>query len=272
MELVVKELQKPQPIEFNYEDLKAELTERVAEYKTVVYTEDTIKQAKQDRSNLNRLDKALNDERIRLEKEYMAPFADFKAKVTELCGIVKEASRCIDKQVKEYEELQKEEKTKEIYQVINDGIRTEYPWLDLSQIWNAKWLNVSYSMKQIRTDLEEWQKRIAADLGILSRLPEYAFEAQDTYKRTLKIEDAMWEADHLKQMDEAKKAQDASDFEKSQALTQESEDFMPKPIEPDMGESGAQIHVLQFRAYCTMGQAQSLRKFMVRNDIRFERL
>ena len=272
MELVVKELQKPQPIEFNYEELKKALTERVAEYKTVVYTEDTIKQAKQDRSNLNRLDKALNDERIRLEKEYMAPFADFKAKVTELCGIVKEASGCIDKQVKEYEESQKQKKTEEIYKVINEGIHIEYPWLDASLIWNQKWLNVSYNMKQIKTDLDDWQKKITADIGMLSRLPEYSFEAQEMYKKCLSVETALMMVDDLKRMEESKKAQEAASRQFSEPVANEVEDFMPRPVEPNMGESERQIHVLQFRCFCTMEQAQSLRQFMVNSGIRFERL
>ncbi|WNV59438.1 DUF1351 domain-containing protein [Oscillospiraceae bacterium NTUH-002-81] len=73
MELRVEEYQLPQKISFNFEELKAELQEKTQHYETMVYTDDQIKEAKADRANLNRLKKALNDERIRREKEYLAP-------------------------------------------------------------------------------------------------------------------------------------------------------------------------------------------------------
>ena len=80
MELKVAEVQLPEAILFNYDELKKELTEKVKTYETMAYTDDQIKDAKADRANLNKLKKALNDERIRREKEYMQPFNEFKAK------------------------------------------------------------------------------------------------------------------------------------------------------------------------------------------------
>ena len=68
MELKMNEYQLPEQILFNYEELKAELTEKVQHYETLVYTDDQIKEAKADRAALNKLKKALSDERIRREK------------------------------------------------------------------------------------------------------------------------------------------------------------------------------------------------------------
>lgn len=88
MELKVNEVAVPEQITFNYEELKQELTEKVSMYETLVYTDDQIKQAKADKANLNKLKKALNDERIRREREYMQPFNDFKQKINEIIGII----------------------------------------------------------------------------------------------------------------------------------------------------------------------------------------
>ena len=52
MELKVNEYQLPEQILFNYEELKAELTEKVQHYETLVYTDDQIKEAKTDRALL----------------------------------------------------------------------------------------------------------------------------------------------------------------------------------------------------------------------------
>ena len=43
-----------QSIEWNFEELKAEIEEIVREYETAVYTDDAIKQMKTDRAKLNR--------------------------------------------------------------------------------------------------------------------------------------------------------------------------------------------------------------------------
>ena len=54
-ELVMKtDLQKaiPQAIEFNYDELKKQLPERLAYYKNLVVTEDSIKSAKADKATL----------------------------------------------------------------------------------------------------------------------------------------------------------------------------------------------------------------------------
>ena len=50
-------------------------------YEITSASDEKIKEAKADKANLNKLKKALNEERIRREREYMEPFNDFKAKV-----------------------------------------------------------------------------------------------------------------------------------------------------------------------------------------------
>ena len=57
MELRVNEVTIPEKISFNYEELKAELTEKVAFYETLVYTDDQVKDAKADRATLNKCDR-----------------------------------------------------------------------------------------------------------------------------------------------------------------------------------------------------------------------
>jgi len=296
MELIVKEVTLPEALEFNYEELKKELTQRVSEYKTVVYTADTIKTAKADRSSLNKLKTALNDERIRWEREYMAPFMDFKNKVAELCGIIDEASACVDKQVKEYEKLQKEQKAADIQKAFDESLKIDYPWLDLLLFWNDKWLNASYKMKQITDEFAQIGGKIKSDLEILSRLPEYSFEAGETYKRSLKLEDAMWTVDNLKQMAEAKARaialEEAADNAVSESaepemlqndhITSENEQNQPQTDMPneiwfedaelEMVKSEPQREWLSFRVLLSMEEAIALNNFFRANNIRFEKI
>lgn len=204
MELVVKEVVLPETFEFNYEELKTQLTERVSEYETAVYTEELIKQAKADRSSLNKLKKALNDERIRREREYLAPFQDFKSKIAELCGIIDKASNCVDAQVKAYEQKIKDEKQAQIVELF--GNVNVYEWLKLEQIFDSKWLNNSVSLKKVEDEIADIMKQIRNDLQAIDiGITDYNFEAAEVYKRTLNICDAMGMAERMRAAAQARK-------------------------------------------------------------------
>ena len=136
MELRVNEVQLPEAITFNYAELKQAVEAKANQYELAVYSDEQIKLAKSDRANLNRLKKALNDERIRQEKEYMIPFNDFKNKVNELISIIDKPVKLIDKQVKDFEEQQKMKKKDEILFFFES---CNYPeWISFEKIFSEK--------------------------------------------------------------------------------------------------------------------------------------
>lgn len=188
MELRINEVTTPEQITFNYDELKQELTEKMAFYETLVYTDEQVKDAKADRASLNKLKKALNDERLRQEREYMKPFDTFKAQINEIIGIIDKPVALIDKQMKDFEEKKKQEKTEVIKELHKSlGAQT---FLTLEKIWDDKWLNSSTSMKSIETAIKEKIYQASNDLLTLSKLPEFGFEAAELYKETLDINKA----------------------------------------------------------------------------------
>ena len=56
MELRVEEVKLPEVIAFNYDELKAELTEKVKTYETMVYTEKQIKEADNKRKEAKQIE------------------------------------------------------------------------------------------------------------------------------------------------------------------------------------------------------------------------
>ena len=54
MQLEVDEIKALEPVKFNYEELKTILTTKVENYKSIVYTEETMKESKSDRANFNK--------------------------------------------------------------------------------------------------------------------------------------------------------------------------------------------------------------------------
>lgn len=206
MQLKINEVEIPKKIDFNYTELKQELTEKVQMYETLVYTDDQIKQAKTDKANLNKLKKALNDERIRREREYMAPFNEFKAQINEIIGIIDKPIAIIDKQVKEAEEQKKLEKAHAIEELFEEMTKPE--WVKLQAIYNSKWLNATSSMKSIREEIESRLEQINNDLATLSNLPEFGFEATEVYKVTLDINKAVNEGKRLAEIQKRKEEQE----------------------------------------------------------------
>lgn len=198
MELRVNEVAIPEKIDFNYEELKAELTSKVSFYETLVYTDDQIKDAKADKANLNKLKRALNDERIRREKEYMQPFNVFKAQINEIIGIIDKPIAVIDEQVKAFDEKRKIEKQKAIEELFATiGFQN---FVTLEKIQDPKWLNASVSMKSIEDQMRSKMYEIGNGVLTLSQLPEFGFEATEVFKETLDINKAISEAKRMSEM------------------------------------------------------------------------
>lgn len=202
MELKINEVQLPEEITFNYEELKQELTEKVSMYETLVYTDEQIKEAKVDKASLNKLKKALNDERIRREKEYMKPFDDFKAKINEIIDIIDKPVALIDKQVKEYEIKQKQEKKEQIKELWSEMDVPE--GLLLEDVFEDRMLNVSYGMNHVKQKMLDDIKRFNRDMETLAALPEYGFEAQQEYIRNHDLNKALAEGRRMAQIVKAK--------------------------------------------------------------------
>ena len=280
MELQVKEFSLPKVIEFNYEELKDVITAKTEYYKTLVYNDNQIKDAKSDRAELNKFKKALNDERLRREKEYLEPFQDFKSKVNELISIIDEPVAVIDKQIKEYEDQQKKNKKEEITQYFNEGLSddlTTIPpeWLKLEQIFKDQWLNKSYSMAGIKDEIRERVTEIKNNLATLTELPEFGFEATEVYKSTLDINRAINEArrmaDIQKAKEEALKAKEAEKAKNEAETKPIIEDTKPEQADPVQQAKPLRGWV-NFSAYINLEEAKALKEFFVSHNIEFKRI
>lgn len=286
MELRVNEVAIPEKISFNYEELKAELTEKVAFYETLVYTDDQVKDAKADRATLNKLKKTLNDERIRREKEYMQPFNEFKAQVNEIIGIIDKPIAVIDKQVKEFEDQKKAQKKKAIEELFAGmGFQN---FVTLEMIWDPKWLNASVSMKSIEEQMRSRMYEIADDVLTLHNLPEFGFEALEIYKQTLDVKNAIIKAKEMAEIAKAKaeaeakkkaaeEARKAEEERKAKEIIEELSQTVIVPSEqnkqavtpPEPVQSEPKFPV-RFEAIVTEKQGKELNLWFAERNIEFK--
>ena len=280
MDLRVEEYQLPSEIGFNFEELKNELAARIEQYNVTVYTDDLIKDAKKDKANLNRLDKALNDERIRRQKEYMKPFDDFKAKIDELRAIIKEPVALIDARVSEYEEKKKAEKAAQIESLYESKNVPE--WLTIDRIWNEKWLNASVSMNAVESDIDGLIEQAVSQYHSLEILPNYSLEACECYKKTLSIQQALAEVAKLTEYAKAREEAEKRKAEmeriraeeearlKAEAEAKAKEQNPDVDIVPTSDEKPVERKWLAFWAYVSKEQAHELSVAMHNLGIPFE--
>lgn len=273
MELKVMAVATPEAPSFNYEELKAELLQKASMYASVVYTEDQIKEAKADRANLNRLKKALNDERIRRERDYMKPFEDFKGKIAEIISIIDKPISVIDQQIKAAEERQKEDKFLQIENFWNSCV---FPCgITLNQIMDQKWLNASVSMKSIQETIEARLQQIEKDLAVVRSLPTFAFEAEQAYLSTLDLARAVSEAHRLQEMADKKAAYEA---QKAAATPPGFSNLKPGDSVSFVGatETAADLPTeplrewVRFQALMTVDEAKALGQYLRSQGIKYK--
>lgn len=273
MELKVNEYKLPEAISFNFEELKTQIAAKTEQYTKIVYTDDNIKAAKEDRADLNRLKKALNDERIRRQKEYLVPFEQFKKQIDEVIAIIDKPVQAIDTQIKAYEQIKQDEKRAAIENMFNNMLFPEFVKLD-QKIFDPRWLNATVSMKQIEESLMKTKEDIIKNCQTLAGLPSYSHEAVIYYQRTLDVTGALAKVRELSEIEAAKKkmlqkaAEDAQAYKEYQeALDKAAEPIPVIPVTPD-APAEPQMWI-QFEALLNSTQAAALKTFFNANGIEF---
>ena len=259
------------PVSWNYEEIKNALATRLNMLSNLTYDETQVREAKSDKADLNRLKKALNDERIAQEKAFMGPFQEFKGQVKELCLMIDKTVYGIDSQVSAFEEKRKAEKRKELELVFEMTDRGRANWLTLEQIFDTSWLNASVTLAKAKIAMKEKIERINLDIDMLSQLPDYGSMAVKMYEQHLNAQKAMndarsaWEIQQ--RIEELKKAEP----EPKPELMPEPMPTFSRPIsEP---EPEPERIAIRFVAELTRGQAREIDTWFKINHInyRFER-
>lgn len=158
-----------QPVVWNYDEVRAGVAEKLAQYKDRAYTPDTIGGAKTDRAALNKLRDAVADARRSKKKEYLAPFEIFEGQCKEIEGMIAETGAAIDSQIKQFEAeeaAKKRERIELYYDTAVGGLRD---YLPLESLWNQRWLNKTYSMKMIQEEIDRTIEIVTADLQTIRR-------------------------------------------------------------------------------------------------------
>ena len=270
----------PPQISFNFEEIKSELAGKLQVYQNMVVTESGIREAKADRANLNKFKAALADSRKAVKAQWNQPLCDFEGKMKELERMVDEPIGAIDRQVKAYDEAKKQDKRQQIERFFEGAVGDLEEVLPLSKIWNDRWLNATYPMKDIEKEIIERIRKTHSDIGIIvaMQLP-CCDQMLSTYLETLDMSRAMEEKHKYEQAQkakaQAKQAEPALDSPAAQqTVSVEKERTVAQMNTPQeaAGEAIPELRVLDFRVWVTPEQMQALKAFLVQNHIRYGRV
>lgn len=268
MELKISEIQALTPIVItNYEELERQLTEKVDTYKNLVYSEENIKQAKNDRASLNKLSKAIGDERKRIKNLLLEPFTDFETKCKKLETIIDEASKNIDVQIKAFEEKEDNIKMQEIVSYFVTVVGEFSELLDFDIIFNERWLNKTYGMDKIKQDIDHIVAKAKSDIECIDgQITDETLRKQVKAFYFKNINDPTVLSLSLQ---EGKKINETN--QKITDMENKKTETAPMKIETE--EEQKYIAVLNFKAYIkTHEQLNNLKKCLVENNIKFERI
>ncbi len=195
-------------IKWNKEELETAVKHKIAEYKNVVYTEDNMKQAKADRAELNKLTKAIEERRKMVKKIINEPYDVFEAELKEILALIQEPVSIIDKQVKAFEDQQKEEKKKSIQKSYDEVIGDLAKVLPFEKVFDNRYLNQTYKLATAKAEVKAKIEKVRTDLETIDSLEsKYKLNAKDVYIKTLDLSKALAENKRLSELEEKLEAE-----------------------------------------------------------------
>lgn len=262
----------PNQIAFNKAEISAYLDERLAKYKGRVFTESEIEEAKKARALINKVEKAMNDEKIRVKKAFTEPYTRFENDVKELMAKCSDVSAEIDKQVKEYENSCKAEKKAKLVAHFNANIGDAKAYVTFDDIFDPKWLNATVDEETAKVQITEIAERFKQDVEVLASIETdiaTKVSLENRYKATKNIGDVLR---FKKEIDE--RAKQAAEAAAQQARTPpapvvHSEAYYRATMAATAEPVQEETVTVQFQVTTTPAKLNMLKAFLMQNGITY---
>lgn len=233
-------------------------------YSKIVFTEDTLKDAKNEKSEVNKFKKKVSDFRKKIVEEYNKPLQKFidTAKTTET--LLADTYTTINNQVNFYEQEIKEQKFEEI--------RTYFEELKLKEnlefvTFEQANINVtlSSSKKSLKEQATAFIEKIVDDINLINT-QQYVDEMMIEYKKDLNVSKAITdvnnrhaELEKIKQKKEELTEQEIND----EVMLNKIDECLSAPkIEEKADENKDEILELSFKARGTKLKLKELKTFL----------
>lgn len=277
--LEVRVEQKLGLLNWNFEELNAQLDAQLEKYRGLTFTDDQMPEAKKTRATLNRVAKEINDRKIAVKKEFCEPYERFEDQAKILIGKIKDVSGAIDQQVKDYETAKKDAKRKQISDWWKLNGDANVP---IEKVFDERWLNTTCSEARWKSELEETKTRIRNQIYTITMMaedvgPEKLDFLLAEYMKKLSLEDAVsaWKiheeavkrAAQEKERIERERLQREAD--RAEIVTETQPQATAEP-EPQLSREDYLYSPTYKMIDLTLEQAKELIRFFNDNHLQFE--
>lgn len=255
----------------NYEALKEAVQAYADRYKGLTITEATFKEAKDTRTELRKVMKALNKKRIDIKKEAAEPILKFEAQVKSLVEIIDATRSEIDKGVKELEEQQRQAKLVHVQSLI-DEMAPNYE-VDANEVEiKSSWLNKSTTDKKIideiagtMRDINRQKEKSATERKlIMLTCREHGLDPSGWYAMLDGVIDVNVVIEEIERY--AKEKQQEAELKQKQQKAKLAE-VNGKQVDTETGAVMVSKQVVSFKIKGTKEQLDSIAKFIVQSGI-----
>lgn len=186
-------------INFNNKKLKADAVKISDKFSKLVLSDEEIASAKKDRAALNKCITTLKEKRTEVKDQFCKPFDNFSLQIDDVIAVFDVAKDNIDKQIKDYEEREKNDKKERIRQFVESQQDDDFK-IPFDTLFDESYLNKSYKDKAWVTDILEKIKDIESDFNMINDL---AIDDKDLlktmFKKSWDLKKAKAEYEELKQ-------------------------------------------------------------------------
>ena len=227
-ELEVK-IEGVQKITDNMSEIKEYALKTKEYYETLVYNDEQIKEAKDERASINKVVKKVADYRKDTVEKFNKPLEEFVNTAKEAESLLKEASNSIDVQVKKYEEQEKETKKTECEELFNQLIGDLSELISFDRVFSQRWLNKTTKMTEVEQEIKSTIDKVNSGLNAIKELnSEFETEVTNTFLQDFDLSKAIMRNTELKEQKERLAKTELAKEETKQEAIQE---MISKPVE-----------------------------------------
>lgn len=259
-------------VEDNILEAKKYALELKEYYSTLVFNDEQISEAKDERASINKAVKKISDYRKNIVAEFKKPIELFEATAKETEKILKETSDFVDLQVKNFENKEKETRKENAKKIYENNIEELKEILPFEKIFNDKWLNKGNWKEDgtspiIEKEIIEVREKVRKELKAIEELhSEFELEIKNSYLQDFDLSKAILKNNQLQ---EQKKA-----FEK---VAETKEEIVQEKVETMLKEEVKEENIDPIKEYtlkitAPISKLMALRKFLELNKIKFEKI
>ncbi len=163
--------QESAKISCNFDQVEQAIKGTLAEFKGVVFTEDSKPYAKKQVASLRKQKKEFQENLRDAKNQYMAPWNEVETRAKNLIALYDEPIDFINGQVQAFEEKRIREKKAEIEAAYNELVPGDLQdYIPLECIYGAKWDNATTNMKTVKKEISEIVTKTQGEISVISSM------------------------------------------------------------------------------------------------------